>query len=231
MDKIKSLDQAWDVIKTLQQQLADLDTTGKEYEFQLEQTIEVLRRELEEVQHHATETITKLEIQIDELQEQNRQWESKYISEREQNGHLIQDKLILQCELEQMKEEVARIRIDEQYDVDSNSDSDKSSSPTTPDSMSPSGLGPPLASPIAFDRPMASSNVGSSISVKNRLPIENIIGLPSQHHSSCSPQIRVMFKGASLMLQSMIGDDSKMIVPSLSQATVMATTSSQTPKR
>ncbi|AGO13265.1 AaceriAFR118Wp [[Ashbya] aceris (nom. inval.)] len=232
MEDISTLEQAMAVIRALQEQLVDLDSTGKEYEFQLEQTIQLLRQELEQVQQQASEKITRLEIQIDDLQEQTRVWKSKYLDECEQNGNLLQDKLILECELENVKEEVARMRMDGPLALDMSSGSEKTASPTTPGSTASGVLGPALASPLSLHRSMSATNLRSGVPMKGMPAPEVGLGLLPQQHSPPSPQpIRVMFKGTSLMLQSMSAEEPKSIVPSLNQATVVTTTNTQVPRR
>ncbi|AMD21709.1 HFL147Cp [Eremothecium sinecaudum] len=212
MEKITSLEQAQAVISALQQQVIDVDTIGKEYELQLEQTVEVLKQEMELMKQQHNDEITKLEIQADELQEQNRQWESKCLNLQEENRSLLQDKLILQCELEQVQEEVARLKMDVNYEVmDVSLCRDENMNSMSPEATSEHDTAVSISKLLSLKEYAK----GSSELVGN---------LPNRSIFPILQPIRVMFRGPSLFLQSMITKDTK-TTPSLSQTTVVASTS------
>ncbi|SCW02563.1 LAFE_0F09208g1_1 [Lachancea fermentati] len=107
-------------ISTLEKQLEELESTSNEYELELEATVERLKVELQKAKDEknsvqssnvAANNITKLEIRIDELENENRALKSQVESLRRENDSILEENVLLQHEVNDMTELIHQTQV------------------------------------------------------------------------------------------------------------------------
>lgn len=98
---------ALNVISTLESQLKELETLSKEYEFEMEQVIVKLRQDyIEKCNESVAQKsyVTKLEIQVDELESQNAYLTNRIQTLQVENDQHLEQNVLLEHELCDAKE-------------------------------------------------------------------------------------------------------------------------------
>ncbi|CAR30909.1 hypothetical protein ZYGR_0P02130 [Zygosaccharomyces rouxii] len=106
------LSTALNVISTLESQLKELETMSKDYESEMEQVIDKLRRDYVEKcdQWESQRThVTELEIRVDELESENAFLSNKINFLEEENDRHLERNVLLEHELYDAKERLENV--------------------------------------------------------------------------------------------------------------------------
>ncbi|SCU97852.1 LAFA_0G13740g1_1 [Lachancea sp. 'fantastica'] len=115
VERALTLDQAHDLIASLEKQLEELESTSHDYEQELERYIQKLQTDLKEKDEsivllkqgeenrETRERITVLEIQTDELEQENRVLRSQLRESKSENDRLMELNVLLEHELTDLR--------------------------------------------------------------------------------------------------------------------------------